>query len=142
VETGTCSTVVCDIEWCVGWCISLVCGLKKPELYQNKIYSYFDLCLEDYQYKSVLGCCLYVRKYEVLQIQHWWATDCMLSLTLVFAKSFAVYKLHVYTYHFQTFEANNILCSLHQYYVRHCPLCEEYLVNRLFMWLYSLLVGI
>jgi hypothetical protein len=67
------------------------------------------LCLEDYQYKSVLGCCLYIRKYEKLQIQHWWATDCMLSLTLVFVQIFAFYKLHVYTYHFQTFEGSNIL---------------------------------
>jgi hypothetical protein len=59
--------------------------------------------------------------------------DCMLLLTLVFAQSFAFYKLRVYIYNFQTIEADNNLCSLHQYYVRHCLLCEAYLVNRIIL---------
>jgi len=65
----------------------------------------------------------------VLQIQRCWTANCKLSLTLVFAQNFAFYRLHVYIYYFGTIEVNN-------------NLCEEYLVNRIFLELYSLLVGI
>jgi len=75
--------------------------------------------MEDCQYEFVLGCCLYVRKYEVLQIQRCWTTDCKLSLTLVFAQSFAFYKVHVYIYYIRTIEVSENLCFLHHYYVRH-----------------------